>query len=102
MLEFLPRKLGLLSVNILNYPQTASQQYIEPSCRALLKKPFSWLEPHIGDSLRQASAFGFVKTGKNSCLSQLFCNEHVPRSASLGVIVTLYLPQDAVDESSAY
>ena len=71
LLEFLLRKLGLLSVNIQNYSQTAFQQHIEQGGRALPKEPFSWLEPHIGDSMRQSSTFGFVKTGKDFCLSAI-------------------------------
>src|ERR1700722_3870512 len=49
---------------------------IEPSGRALPKEPFSRLEPHIGDSLSQSSAFGLVKTGKDFGLSQFFWSKH--------------------------
>ena len=65
LFEFLIRKLGLLSVNIQNNSQTAFQEHIERGGRALPKEPLSRLKPHIGDSMRQSSAFGFVNTGKN-------------------------------------
>jgi hypothetical protein len=42
----------------------------------LSKEPFSRFEPHIGDSPRQTSAFGFVKTGKTFGVPQLFGSEH--------------------------
>ncbi|MGA7029182.1 MAG: hypothetical protein WBY24_11075, partial [Candidatus Acidiferrales bacterium] len=64
-------------------------QHIERGGCSLSKEPFSWLESHIGDSLRQPSAFGFIETDKDFCLSQLFCSEHVPAPQSLELIVTL-------------
>jgi hypothetical protein len=52
-------------VNIQNNSQTAFQEHIERGGRALPKEPLSRLKPHIGNSMRQSSAFGFVNTGKN-------------------------------------
>jgi hypothetical protein len=79
LFEFLLRKLGLLSVNIQNNSQTALQEYVEPGGRALPKEPFSRLKPQIGDNMRQASAFDFVKTGKDFGLPQLFWSKHETR-----------------------
>jgi hypothetical protein len=89
LLEFLLRKLGLLSVKVENDAQTAFHHYIERRGRALSKEPFSWLEPHIGDGVRQPSAFGFIQTGKDFCRSQLFGSEHVRAPRSLELIATL-------------
>src|SRR5271156_2286025 len=88
LFEFVLRKLGLLSVHIENDPQAAFRHYIERGRRSFSKEPFSWLEPHIGDSMRQPSAFAFIQTGKDFCLSQLFSSKHVPAPQSLGLIVT--------------
>src|SRR5271156_478277 len=78
-LEFVLRKLGLLSVNVQDYPQTSFQQHIEQGGCALPKDPFPRLKPNIGDGMRQASAFGLVKTGKNFGVPQFFRSKHGTR-----------------------
>jgi hypothetical protein len=45
---------------------------------AMSCEPISGLEPNVSGGLRQSSAFGFVKTGKDFGLLQLFRSEHEP------------------------
>jgi hypothetical protein len=50
--EFVLRKLGLLSVNIQNYAETALEYHIESSGRALPEELFSRLKLDIADRVR--------------------------------------------------
>jgi hypothetical protein len=80
LLEFLLRKLGLLSVNVENDPQTAFHQHIERGGRSLSREPFSWLEPHIGDSLRQ-SIRGAATLTRDSALPAIVAFHIHPHSS---------------------
>lgn len=80
-----PRKspfLNSCSANSVCFPCTSRtirrqpSNTTKPGRRALSKQPFARLQPHIGDRLRQANAFGLVKTGKNLGLPQLVRSEH--------------------------
>src|SRR5271155_5249496 len=87
--EIVLRKLRLYPVNIGDYAQSPFVKHVEPGSLTASQEPFSRLESNIGDVLRHPGAFGFIQTGKDFGLPQLFCSEHVPAPQSLERIVTL-------------
>ena len=70
------KELRLSSENVFDDPEAAFQKNVEPGRLSFSYEPFSRLDSHIGHGLRQVSAFGFAKTGKDFGLSQLVSSEH--------------------------
>jgi hypothetical protein len=63
-------------VNIGDYAQSPLVKHVEPGSLTASHEPFSRLESNIGGVLRHPGAFGFVKTGKDFGLPQLFWSKH--------------------------
>jgi hypothetical protein len=71
------RKIRWPPVNIDSQSQLPLEDHEETGWLTFPYKPFAWFEPHIRNGVRQSSAFGFVKTGKDFGLPQFFWSEHV-------------------------